>query len=64
MDTLIREKLMEIEHMIVLPPQVNAVITDLEQAGLEAYFVGGAVGNYVCDCLQLLTIESSTFTPL
>lgn len=50
--------------MIVLPPQVNAVITDLEQAGLEAYFVGGAVANYVCDCLQLLTIESSTFTPL
>ncbi len=50
--------------MVVLPPQVNAVITDLEQAGLEAYFVGGAVGNYVCDCLQLLTIESSAFTPL
>ena len=36
--------------MIVLPPQVNTVITDLEQAGFEAYLVGGAVRYYVRDC--------------
>ena len=36
--------------MIVLPPQVNTVITDLEQAGFEAYLVGGAVRDYVRDC--------------
>lgn len=36
--------------MMLLPPQVNTVIAGLEQAGYEAYLVGGAVRDYVRGC--------------